>query len=431
MVPILINGSPEAAERLKLFSSRGRFQDEEALSVVREIIREIRERGDEAIVEYTRKFDAPAFEVDQIKVEEEEFELAYMVEDEEFIKSVRLAIERIRAFHERQMRNSWFTSEENGVILGQIVQPLRRVGVHVPAFSQLLVSSLIMSVIPAKIAGVREIVVCTPPMRNGRINPYMLITAKECGIDELYKVGGAQAVAAMAFGTERIKQVDKIVGPGNIYVQLAKREVFGMVDIDMIAGPSEVLVVADETADPVFVAADLLAQAEHKHDSSAILITNDIRTAQKVRRELEERCRNLNRAEIAAQSLREYGAIFVTENLDQAFDLAAQIAPEHLEIMVKDPFKWLGKIRNAGAILIGPYSPEALGDYVAGPNHTLPTGGTARFYSPLGVEDFLKKTSLIYFTEPALRKVAPATTKLSEVEGLDGHAESIRVRLKR
>ncbi|HID56642.1 TPA: histidinol dehydrogenase [Candidatus Poribacteria bacterium] len=431
MTPILIDGSPEATQRLELLLSRGRFHDDEILSVVREIIGDVSESGDDAVVEYTRRFDAPAFDLDQIRVGEEEYEMAYMVEDEEFVKSIRLAIDRVRSFHERQMRNSWFASEEDGVILGQIVQPIRRVGIHVPAFSQFLVSTLIMCVIPAKVAGVEEIVVCTPPMRNGRINPYMLITAKECGVDELYKVGGAQAVAAMAFGTKRIKRVDKIVGPGNIYVQMAKRELFGIVDIDMIAGPSEILVIADDSADPSFVAADLLSQAEHMDDSSAVLITDNIRLAQKVRRELERRLQDLSRSQIALHSLKKYGAIFVTESLDRAFDLAAQIAPEHLEIMVREPFRWLGKVRNAGAVLLGPYSPEAVGDYIAGPNHTLPTGGTAKFYSPLGVDDFLKKTSLIQFTESALKKLAPAVIKLAEVEGLDGHAKSVRLRLER
>ena len=430
MLQIVETGTQEAEDFLSKLNERGKLTDESILKVVRRTLSDVQAEGDKAVVRYTRKLDAPRISVKELKVSREEFGEAYLEVPTEFIDAITQARTNIEKFHQKQLRTSWMSTEPNGVLLGHLIRPLRRVGVHVPAISQLLVSSLLMSVIPATVAGVEEIAVCIPPMRSRGINPYMLVAAGECGVQEVYKCGGAQAVAAMAYGTDTIAPVDKIVGPGNLYVQFAKKEVYGHVDIDKLAGPSEILVIADGTADPDYVAADLISQAEHNADSAAILVTPSIGFAEQVKSAIEVQGESLPRHEKLTEAFENYGAAFIVDDIAEAVAFANEIAPEHLELHVENPFDWVGDVQNAGAILIGPYSPEAVGDYIAGPNHVLPTGTAARYASPLSVDDFLKKTSLISYTKAALEEVTPAVVKLAEVEGLEGHAAAMKIRFE-
>jgi histidinol dehydrogenase len=395
---------------------------------VSQILKAVKEKGDQAVIDYTEQFDSTHVSVENLRVTEAEFDQAQQMVDNDFLISIRKAKENIQKFHQRQVRQSWISTEENGVILGHLIRPLDRVGVCVPAVSQLLVSSLLMNVLPPKVVGVREIAIFMGPQPNGTIDPHMLVAASECNTREIYKCGGAQAVAAMAYGTKSIQRVDKIVGPGNPYVQQAKRQVMGLVDIDKIAGPSEVLVVADGKANPSYVAADLISQAEHGVDSSAILVTTCQALAQAVKSQIHIQTERLPRQTEIVKSFNNYGVALVVEDLGQAVELANRIAPEHLGLVVQDPYAILGCIRNAGAIMVGEYTPESVGDYIAGPNHILPTGGTARFASPLSVDDFIKKTSLIQYTQSALNQIGPSVIKLAETEGLAGHATAIAIR---
>ena len=400
-------------------------------SRVNDIIANVRKNGDQAVFSYTKQFDKADISADNVKVTEEEIEAAYRQVDEKLLSVIRKAKENIRTYHEKQKQYSWFDSEENGILLGQKVTPIRNAGVYVPGGKAVYPSSVLMNVIPAKVAGVDRILMTTPPEADGSVYASTLVAAKEAGVDEIYKAGGAQAIAAMAFGTESIPKVDKIVGPGNIYVALAKKAVFGYVSIDSIAGPSEILVLADETANPRFVAADLLSQAEHDEMASAILITTSKALAQKVAEEIDGFTAVLSRKEIILKSLENYGYILIAENLEEAIAAANDIASEHLEIVTKDAFEVMTKIRNAGAIFIGEYSSEPLGDYFAGPNHVLPTNGTAKFFSPLGVDDFIKKSSIISYSREALQPVYQDIVQFAECEKLTAHANSIRVRFEK
>ena len=396
---------------------------------VNAIIDEVREKRDEAIFAFTEKFDGACINADNILVTEAEIEEAYTQVDEKLLAVIRKALVNIRKYHEKQLQNSWFTSED-GIILGQKVTALSKVGVYVPGGKAVYPSSVLMNVIPAKVAGVERIIMCTPPDKNGKVFASTLVAAKEAGVDEIYKVGGAQAVAAMAFGTESVPKVDKIVGPGNIYVALAKKAVYGHVSIDSIAGPSEILVLADETANPRYVAADLLSQAEHDEMASAILITTSAKLAKQVSAEVHQFVAVLSRSEIIQKSLDNYGYILVAENMEDAIDAVNEIASEHMEIVTRDPFHIMTKIKNAGAIFIGEYSSEPLGDYFAGPNHVLPTNGTAKFFSPLSVDDFIKKSSIISYSREALEKVHKDIEQFAECERLTAHANSVRVRFE-
>jgi len=396
---------------------------------VKEIIKAVRKDGDKALFAYTEKFDGVKLTPRKMKVSADEIEKAYVGADEADIDALRLAARRIADFHERQKTQSWFVQEEGGALLGQRVLPLESVGIYVPGGKAAYPSSVLMNAVPAKVAGVSKVVMCVPAPK-GKLNPYVLIAADLAGVDEIYKVGGAQAVAAMAFGTATIPKVDKIVGPGNIYVATAKRLVFGTVDIDMVAGPSEILVVADRTARPAFVVADMLSQAEHDEMASAVLVTNDDALAAEVVKELGRQVKTLTRRAIAEKSLRDYGAIIMVNDLSEAARIADRIAPEHLELAVHRPFEMLPLIKNAGAIFMGHYTPEAVGDYAAGPNHVLPTGGTARFFSPLSTDDFVKKSSILSYTKEALEEIAPAVTRLAKMEGLEAHGRMVEIRLK-
>ena len=406
-------------------NSYGEFE-----SRVNDIITAVREKRDEAIFDYTKRFDKAEINASNILVTEEEIAEAYEQVDEKLLEVIRKALVNIRDYHAKQRQNSWFDSQPNGIILGQKVTPLKRVGVYVPGGKAVYPSSVLMNVMPAKVAGVDEIIMTTPPGPDGKVYPSTLVAAKEAGVDKIFKVGGAQAVAAMAFGTESIPKVDKIVGPGNIYVALAKKAVFGYVSIDSIAGPSEILVLADETANPRFVAADLLSQAEHDEMASAILITISRELAEQVSVEVDKFVAALSRTEIMQKSLDNYGYILVADTLEAAIETANEIASEHLEIVTKNPFEVMTKIRNAGAIFVGEYSSEPLGDYFAGPNHVLPTNGTAKFFSPLSVDDFIKKSSIISYSKEALEPVYKDIVQFAECEKLTAHANSIRVRFE-
>ena len=398
-------------------------------SVVAEIIENVRSNGDEAVFGYTKKFDKADINKDNILVTEDEIKEAYQLVDEKLLTVIRKALVNIRKYHEKQLQNSWFTSED-GIILGQKVTPMGIAGVYVPGGKAVYPSSVLMNVLPAKTAGVGRIIMCTPCDANGKVYPSTLVAAKEAGVDEIYKVGGAQAIAAMAFGTESIPKVDKIVGPGNIFVALAKKAVFGHVSIDSIAGPSEILVLADETANPRFAAADLLSQAEHDEMASAILITTSQELAQKVSEEVDKFVAVLSRKEIIQKSLDQYGYILVAADMNLAIEAANIIASEHMEIITRDPFTVMTKIKNAGAIFLGDYSSEPLGDYFAGPNHVLPTNGTAKFFSPLSVDDFIKKSSIISYSREALEAVYQDVAAFAECEQLTAHANSIKVRFE-
>jgi len=412
----------------KIFIRKTSNQEEIAVQVAR-ILTSVQSRGDEAVCEFNAGFGGSKLTPEELKVTDNEVEAAYRTVDNTFLAALRLALDNITAFHRKQLQQSWFETGDRGAVLGQLVRPLRRVGIYVPGGKASYPSSVLMNAVPAKVAGVQEIAMATPPADNGKINPYTLVAAAEAGVNEIYKIGGAQAIAALAYGTAIVPKVDKITGPGNIYVTLAKQQVYGQVDIDMLAGPSEVLVIADHTANPSFVAADLLSQAEHDEMASVMLLTPCGDLALKVQSEVLRQASLLSRQEIIEHSLENYGAIVLTESLEDAFELANRFAPEHLELMISEPFNWLYKVENAGAVFLGSHSPEPVGDYVAGPNHILPTGGTARFYSALGVDAFIKKTSLIAYTPAMLNEVGGAIVKLAEIEGLTAHANAVQIRM--
>ena len=393
---------------------------------VSEIIKTVREKGDSALFAFCEKFDK--FKLSSLEVSSEEIEAAFLAVEPEFVEILKEAKENIYAFHSRQVRNSFLINEKDGVVIGQKVIPIEKVGLYVPGGTAAYPSSVLMNAIPAKIAGCSEIVMVTPPSADGSVNPAILAAAKVAGVDRIFKVGGAQAVAALAYGTQSVPAVDKIVGPGNAFVAEAKKQVFGRVAIDMIAGPSEILVVADSTCNPVYVAADLLSQAEHDKNATAVLVTDSKELASATAEELERQLSLLSREEIARTSVENNGKIIITKDIDEAIEVANALAPEHLEICVDEPFKYLDKIRHAGSVFMGKYCPEALGDYFAGPNHTLPTSGTARFSSPLSVDDFVKKTQFSYYTEDALAKVASKVEYFAKKEGLTAHARSAIIR---
>jgi histidinol dehydrogenase len=424
--------SDAAEKRLQRIAGRGLGFRSKDIRLVQKIVESVRKEGDEALIRYSRQFDAPELQIGQLQVTSAEMAEASRGVDRRFKQALNMAAGQIEAFHSRQRPNSWFDTPRPGTLLGQMVHPVDAAGLYVPggkAGTTPLVSSVLMGAIPAKIAGVGRIVMVTPPTRDGSVSPYLLAAAQRAGVDTVYKVGSAWAVAALAYGTPTIPKVDVIVGPGNIYVTLAKKLVAGTVQIDMIAGPSEILVLADGTADPDFVAADLLSQAEHDPMASAMLVTDSRPLARKVAAALQEQLERLPRRDIARQSLKSFGAIWVVSDMTAAIDLANRIAPEHLELIMADPFSRIGEIRHAGAVFVGPYTPEPVGDYVAGPNHVLPTAGTARFSSALSVDHFVKKTSLIHYAREAFEREAPAIMQLADVEGLGAHARSVRVRL--
>ena len=402
-------------------------EDLTAAELVRRIVTDVREKGDSAVIEYTKLIDRVEYRPEDFLVSEAEYLEAERQADPQVLASLRRAAENVRRYHQEQKPNSWMTYREHGSILGQSVIPLDRVGIYVPGGTAAYPSSVIMNAVPAAVAGVSEIIMMVPP-KNGKINPYVLLAAREAGVGKIFKIGGAQAIAAMAFGTETIPRVDKITGPGNIFVTLAKKEVYGHCDIDMLAGPSEILIVADETADPVYTAADMLSQAEHDPLACSIVITDCAELAEKIAKEAELQLAKLPRQEIAKASLDRNGLIVIAEDIRQAIEFANVSAPEHMELLTREPFQLLPYVRHAGAVFLGAYSPEPLGDYFAGPNHVLPTGGTARYYSVLNVETFMKRTSIISYTQPALAAVSEDIIRLAETEGLDAHANAIRLR---
>ena len=399
-------------------------------AAVADILANVKEKGDEALFSYTKEFDKVEVTLETIRVTEAEIEEAYKAVDASLLEVIRKALVNIRSYHEKQRQNSWFTSTENGTMLGQKVTPLNRVGVYVPGGKAVYPSSVLMNIVPAKVAGVPHIVMTTPPGKDGKVNPSTLVAAKEAGADEIYKVGGAQAIGALAYGTASIPKVDKIVGPGNIFVALAKKAVYGHVSIDSIAGPSEILVLADETANAHYVAADLLSQAEHDEMASAILITTSTELAQNVEKEIEGYLKVLSRKEIIEKSLENFGYILIAEDMDEAIEASNEIASEHMEIVTKNAFEVMMKVRNAGAIFIGEYSSEPLGDYFAGPNHVLPTNGTAKFFSALSVDDFIKKSSIVYYSRSALQEIHKDIIQFASSEQLTAHANSIAVRFE-
>ena len=426
MLPILYASETEALK--KRVMNRSQLENDEISARVKEIVRRVREEGDKALFEYTERFDHAALTPETVQVTREEIDAAYAAASPEWLEATKEAIRRITAFHEKQKQNTWVDFQPE-IALGQKVTPLRRVGVYVPGGTAAYPSSVLMNVLPAKVAGVKDIIMVTPPGADGGVSyPLALVAADMAGVTKVYKIGGAQAVAALAFGTESIPRVDKITGPGNIYVANAKREVFGHVGIDMVAGPSEVLVIADDSADPRYAAADLLSQAEHDPFAASIFVTDSIELAKAVDAEVERQTALLPRQETILQSLGAYGAIIVCKDLEECAEMANQVAPEHLELCVRDPYALMAQIDNAGAIFLGHYSPEPLGDYFAGPNHVLPTSGTARFFSPLSVDDFVKKSSIICCTRGELEKVADQVILLAQKEGLDAHANAVAIR---
>lgn len=404
----------------------GKYED-----TVQEILEKVKAEGDEALFAFTKKFDGVTVTAETLKVTEEEIAEAYEQVDDKLIEIIRKSLNNIKEYHEKQVCYSWFDSKPDGTLLGQKVTALERVGVYVPGGKAVYPSSVLMNIVPARVAGVDRIIMTTPPGKDGKVYPVTLVAAREAGVDEVYKVGGAQAIGALAYGTESIKKVDKIVGPGNIFVALAKKAVYGHVSIDSIAGPSEILVLADETANPRYVAADLLSQAEHDEMASAILITTSEELAGKVSEEVDGFVKELSRKDIIVKSLDAFGYILVAETMEEAIETANEIASEHLEIMTKNPFDTMTRIRNAGAIFLGEYSSEPLGDYFAGPNHVLPTNGTAKFFSPLSVDDFIKKSSIISYSRDALEKIHKDIEDFAEAEKLTAHANSIAVRFEK
>lgn len=413
-------------ELINQLKARSGEIDRKVTSAVTDILNNVKQNGDDAVREYTLKFDGHM--PSKFEISREEIDSSPDKCDRDFILALYKAADNIRDFHARQKQQSWLEPKQNGVILGQRIRGLKRVGVYVPGGTAAYPSSVLMNVIPAKIAGVKEIVMVTPPQKDGTANPDILAVAKIAGVDRVFLMGGAQAVAALAYGTQSVPKVDKIVGPGNIFVATAKKLLYGTVDIDMIAGPSEILIVADKSANPKFLAADLMSQAEHDKMASAILLTTSEETANETAKELSRQMQTLERRDIIEQSLNDFGAIIVCKDISEAVDFANELAPEHLELAVENPMEYIGRVDNAGSVFLGHYSPEPLGDYFAGPNHVLPTSGTARFFSPLSVDSFIKKSSFIYYTEPALSEAKDDIIKLAETEGLTAHANSIKVR---
>ena len=425
--------SKSAEKRVASIINRGLEFKKKDVHAVTRILDDVRKNGDKALIKYTNRFDSPQMTIKSIQVTRKEIDRSAKSVDRSFVRALNRAVAQIEAFHKQQVGKSWINTERSGAILGQLISPVDSAGVYVPGGTggeTPLVSSVLMGVIPAKIAGVNHIAMVTPPTSDGTINPYLLTTAKKVGVEKIYKVGSAWAIAALAYGTETIPKVDVIVGPGNIYVTLAKKIVAGTVGIDMIAGPSEILVIADSTANPAFVAADLLSQAEHDILASSILLTDSPSTAKAIAVALKNQLENLSRKEIARESLSRFGTILVVPDLDAAIELSNRIAPEHLELQIKDPFAYLARIRNAGAVFLGAYTPESVGDYIAGPNHVLPTAGTARFSSALSVDNFVKKISLIQYSKDAFKREARDIIRIAEIEGLEAHANSIKIRLK-
>ena len=426
--------SKPAEKKIASIINRGLDFKKKDYQSVKHILEDVRKNGDKALIKYVNRFDSPDLSINSIKVSSKEINAAIKKVDKPFVRSLNRAISQIKAFHKHQLSKSWINTDRQGVFLGQIVNPVDAAGVYVPGGkggNTPLVSSVLMGAIPAKIAGVQHISMTTPPTKDGSINPHLLVAAQKVGIDSVFKVGSAWAIAALAYGTETIPKTDVIVGPGNIYVTLAKKIVAGTVGIDMIAGPSEILIVADSGANPEFIAADLLSQAEHDALASAMLVTNSKQLAKSVAKAVDKQLSNLMRRDIAMESLAEYGAIMITPDIDTTIKLANQIAPEHLELHLKEPFDYIDRIRNAGAVFLGDYTPEPVGDYIAGPNHVLPTAGTARFASALSVDNFIKKTSLIYYSKDAFMNEAKDIIRLAEIEGLDAHANSVKIRLKK
>lgn len=413
-------------ELINQLKARSGEIDRKVTSAVTDILNNVKQNGDDAVREYTLKFDGHM--PSKFEISREEIDSSPDKCDRDFILALYKAADNIRDFHARQKQQSWLEPKQNGVILGQRIRGLKRVGVYVPGGTAAYPSSVLMNVIPAKIAGVKEFVMVTPPQKDGTANPDILAAAKIAGVDRVFLMGGAQAVAALAYGTQSVPKVDKIVGPGNIFVATAKKLLYGTVDIDMIAGPSEILIVADKSANPKFLAADLMSQAEHDKMASAILLTTSEETANETAKELSRQMQTLERRDIIEQSLNDFGAIIVCKDISEAVDFANELAPEHLELAVENPMEYIGRVDNAGSVFLGHYSPEPLGDYFAGPNHVLPTSGTARFFSPLSVDSFIKKSSFIYYTEPALSEAKDDIIKLAETEGLTAHANSIKVR---
>ncbi|MGA8178502.1 MAG: histidinol dehydrogenase [Desulfobacterales bacterium] len=424
--------SASAEKKIASIVDRGIGVKKKDLLAVSRMIEDVRKNKDRALIKYTHRFDSPELTIGDIQVTSKEFDDASKHVDRPFMQSLNRAVRQIETFHRQQVCTSWINTRRPGTLLGQIINPVDAAGVYVPGGmggKTPLVSSVVMGAVPAKVAGVNRIVMTTPPMKNGTVNPHLLVAAKKVGIDAVYKVGSAWAIAALAYGTETIPKVDVIVGPGNIFVAIAKKIVAGTVGIDMIAGPSEILIIADRTAKPEFIAADLLSQAEHDALASSILVTDSADIAKAVSTAVDEQLKSLSRQEIARKSLSGFGAIMIVSDLDAAIELANQIAPEHLELQIKDPFAVVGQIRNAGAVFLGDYTPEPIGDYIAGPNHVLPTAGTARFSSALSVDAFIKKTSLIRYSKTAFGREAKDVIRLAEIEGLDAHANSVKIRL--
>ena len=415
-------------KEVKSILKNRRFEvSEEIKSVVTEIIAEVKEKGDQALFHYTSKFDGA--DLNDLKVSQTEIDKAVQTVDQNFLQSLNNAIQNIKEFHEKQLRDNWFSNQGQSMV-GQLINPLQRIGAYVPGGRAAYPSSVLMTVVPAQVAGVEEIVVVTPPGEDGQLNPYTLAALKETGVDEVYKIGGAQAIAGLAWGTDTIKPVDKIVGPGNIYVTCAKKMVYGQVDIDMLAGPSEVLILADDTARADYIAADLLSQAEHDPMAVPMLVTTSKKVAEKTEAEVEKQLQELPDADIAREAWENNGLIIEVKDIEIGMELVNKLAPEHFELVVEEPFSYLGLVKNAGAVFVGEYSSEPLGDYMAGPNHVLPTGGTAKFASPLNTDDFLKKSSLIYYQKEGLREVEKDVREIAELEGLDAHAAAIKKRFK-
>lgn len=428
MIPKVIADGKKEYDFIKELKLRAENSDKDVVPAVSEIINNVREKGDKAVYDYTVKFDGKAPEKTEITKEE----IEELIKDCEpkFLEAITKAAANIKDFHARQVQQSWLTTKENGVIMGQRVRGLKRVGIYVPGGTAAYPSSVLMNAIPAKLAGVEEVIMVTPPCKDGKPNPNIMAAAKIAGVDRVFLMGGAQAVAALAYGTETVPKVDKIVGPGNIFVATAKKLLYGVVDIDMIAGPSEILIVADKTANPKFLAADLMSQAEHDRLASSILLTTSDEIAVETEKEVLRQVEKLSRKDIIEYSLSNFGAIIVCSDMTQAVDFANELAPEHLEVCCENPMEYVGKLHNAGSVFLGNYSPEPLGDYFAGPNHVLPTSGTARFFSPLSVDSFVKKSSFIYYTEDALKKDAELIKEFAKKEGLTAHANSITVRFE-
>ena len=426
MITTVVANGQDEYKFIEALKERSNSGAKDVSDIVSDILKNVKQNGDKAVYDYTVKFDGKAPE--NVEISHDEIDEIISTCDKDYLETVKKAAANIEDFHKRQIQQSWLTTKENGVIMGQRVRGLERVGLYVPGGTAAYPSSVLMNAIPAKLAGCKEIVMTTPPSKNGKPNPDIVAAAKIAGVDRIFLMGGAQAVAALAYGTEQVPKVDKIVGPGNIFVATAKKLLYGVVDIDMIAGPSEILIVADKTANPKFLAADLMSQAEHDKLSSSILLTNCKELADKVKEELKIQCEKLERKEIIESSLKDYGAIIVCSDMEQAVKFANDLAPEHLEVSCENPMEYVGKLDNAGSVFLGNYSPEPLGDYFAGPNHVLPTSGTARFFSPLSVDSFVKKSSFIYYTENALKEQADDIVRFAETEGLTAHANSIKVR---